>query len=266
MVTARGRLHHVKHSIQCYLDQTYPNRELLIVNEGPDQYQAEIDAHLQKLQRPDIRTLWLRGDYTLGALRNISVALCSGDLFCQWDDDDFCTPQRLTTQFSFMAKRPWCKVCYLSDQLHYYFNQRTLYWDDWKAYASHGIKRCALIPGTLMAYKHIWKDWLVRYPSGGKHARAGEDTWLADSLIDRSYDAVMLLEGVGYMHVYTHHGNNQVFDHAHHFLISDMRSQYRDKIVQHRHQISSSLDYFNFGCEVKVMCRDGLVFTHGGEK
>lgn len=261
MVTAKGRLDHVKRSLKCYLDQSYPNKELVIVNEGPPEYQSDIDSLVQG--RSDVRTVWLSGEYTLGALRNIAVALSEGELICQWDDDDFCTPQRLSSQYSFMQSHPQCKVCYLSDQLHYYFNDRCLYWDNWKAYASNGIKRCALIPGTLMAYKHLWNDWQVRYPSGGKYAKAGEDTYLADSFLARSEEAVMLLSGKGYMHVYSHHGTNQVFDLKHHRAISDMRSQKREVVIEHKSQIISSLNYYNFG-KVKVMCRDGLVFTHGG--
>lgn len=266
MVTAKNRIDFVRQSLRCYIDQTYSNKELLIVNEGPKSYQDQIDDLVRPWGRPDIRCVWLDGFYTLGALRNISIGLSAGELFCQWDDDDFCTPQRLSTQYSHLANHPQCQVCYLSDQLHYYYKDKTIYWDDWKSFASGGgVKKWSLIPGTLMAYRRIWGEWQVRYPSSGHNARSGEDTAVSDHLVDRHHDAVLLLEKMGYMHVYTHHGVNQVFDLRHHSAIDEARSQSREKVVQYRSQICDSLKYFNFGGEVKVMCRDGLVFTYNND-
>lgn len=171
IVTNKWRFTYLLRSLQCYLDQSYPNRELLIVNEGPSEYQNQIQSHIDSLGRTDIRCVWLDGYYTLGALRNISMALCTGDIFCQWDDDDFCAPQRLSTQYSWLNKRN-AKVCYLSDQLHYYFPTKELFWDNWAKYQSANYKQCSLVPGTIMAYRDVG----VRYPSAGKFCSAGEDS------------------------------------------------------------------------------------------
>src|SRR4051812_40955970 len=106
LVAAAGRFDCFRRSVKCYLDQTYPNRELVIVNEGPREYQDQIADHLSG--RADVRFVFLNGEYTLGALRNISVALSRGDLFVQWDDDDFNAPARLAVQYAYLKKHPAC--------------------------------------------------------------------------------------------------------------------------------------------------------------
>lgn len=251
-------MRHVRRSVQCYLDQTYPNKELVVVNEGPKEYQEEMDTWFSGLGRSDIRPVWLNGEYTLGALRNISMGVCRGDYICQWDDDDFCMPFRLSSQYSHLSNTPDANVCYLGDQLHFYFSTGELYWDNWKRYHS-GNRLCySLIPGTLMAAR----DLGVRYPSSGKDAKAGEDSVFSNRLISAMQDQIAILSGMGYMHVYSYHGDNQVYDLTHHNHISKCRSQPRVDVVRHRNQICDTIDYLNLPGEVRVMCRDGLVFTH----
>jgi len=262
LVTAKGRFHLAKRSIDFYVAQTYENRELVIVNEGPRAYQLRIEEYVKTLNRPDIRFVWLNGSYTLGALRNISMAVAQGELFVQWDDDDFCMPQRIATQYAFLARHPEAKVCYLSDQLHYFFQDNTLYWDNWKKYHSGGgAKRYSLIPGTIMAYKNVG----VRYPSSGIYCRAGEDSILAERLLMKESESVILLEGAGYMHMYTHHGCNQVYNIDHHSNISQSRGNNRDFIIKHRPIIIESINYFKLDGVVQVMSSEGLVFTYTRE-
>jgi len=259
LVTANGRIEYFKRSVQCYIDQTYPNTELVIVNEGSLEYQNQILEHVNSLNRNDIRTEFLHENYTLGSLRNISIALARGELFVQWDDDDFNVPNRLATQYAFLSRRPKVAVCYLSDQLHYYFHTNELYWEDWGKYLSHGAVKYMLIPGTIMAYK---ADLPARYPSSGSQARTGEDTVFSNQLL-RLGTNVQVLSGYGNMHVYSFHGKN-VFDIEHHQMLSRIRSYYRTEMLEKRALISKTLNYFNFG-KVKVMGRDGLAFIHEGK-
>jgi len=260
LVTAPGRFEFFKRSVKCYACQTYPNLELVVVNEGPKDYQKQIFEHLEKLGRSDTRTIFLDGFYTLGALRNISIALSRGDLFVQWDDDDFCTPDRLMVQFSHLFKTNK-KVCFLSDQLHYYFPTKQLFWESWKDYSSGGgHKKYSLIPGTILAYK----DFLysrVRYPSAGSHASAGEDSVLTNALVDNFHDDVTLLGLQGYKHDYSFHGSN-VWDFSHHSALGSCRSHYRDFILKYREKISKTLDFLELADTIQVMGRDGLAFIY----
>jgi len=256
LVTAGGRFEYFKRSVTCYVDQTYPNRELLILNEGPKEYQDQITDYVVSLGRSDIRTVFLNGYYTLGALRNISVALANGEIWTQWDDDDFNVPHRLATQYSFLSNNH-IRVSYLSDQLHYYFHTKELYWEDWKRYLSGGKIGYALIPGTIMAYK---EGLAGRYPSSGAKCKTGEDSVFSNYLLKKGV-SIDVLSGRGCMHVYSYHGQN-VFDLEHHAVLSRIRSHDRRIMLKHRREICRSLDYLQFEGTTRVMGRDGLAFTH----
>jgi glycosyltransferase involved in cell wall biosynthesis len=248
LVTANGRFELVKRSIQCFLDQTYPNKELVIVNEGPKAYQEQIQEYVKNYN--NIICQWLDGKYKLGSLRNISIGLCDGELFCQWDDDDYCTPQRLALQYSYFYRSPKTVACYLGDQLHYYFDNSELYWDNWSDYGNRGILNERVIPGTLMC-----KRIDVKYSAD----RAGEDSVFLNRLINKSYE-VCLIKNQGFMHVYTCHGMNQVYGLDHHLAISKLRSQNMEFILKNRKNITNTLNYLKLNDSINVMSREGLAF------
>jgi glycosyltransferase involved in cell wall biosynthesis len=256
LVTAPERMHHVKRSVQCFVDQTYPNKELVVVNEGPPEYQREMDTWFAEQNFSNIRTVWLNGYYSLGALRNISIGMCQGEIYCQWDDDDFCMPQRLSVQYAHL-NRERAKACFFTDQLHYYFPSKELYWDNWGRYHSGGQLLHSIIPGTAM----IRREVEVRYPSVGVNASAGEDSVFVEKLLAKHHDQIALVKEHGYIHVYTYHGK-QVYDLQHHLNISKARAQPREEIIKRSHEIKDLIDYLGLDDNVKVMCRDGLVFVH----
>lgn len=92
MVTAdRRRL--TERSVDCFLAQTYPNRELVIVDDGSEDY-APILARVPA-DRLIHHRLPKNPATTLGELRNLSLDLARGALMAHWDDDDWFAPQRL---------------------------------------------------------------------------------------------------------------------------------------------------------------------------
>lgn len=260
LVTANDRLEYLKKSVQCFLDQTYPNKELVVVNEGSINYQKQISKFLSNYN--DVKFVFLDGSYSLGALRNISISLSNGDIFVQWDDDDFNAPERLTTQYKHLAGNPKARVCYLSDQLHYYFNSHYLFWEDWGLFCSGGHKKYSVIPGTIMAWR---EGFHYRYPSSGNWCSAGEDSILAYELLEKNESEVVLLSGFGYMQMYTFHGKN-VWDMDHHLNISRKRALNSNHIIENRKKIISMIDYLGLPGTTKVMGREGLVFTHEAPK
>lgn len=255
LVTANGRQEYFKRSVQCFVDQTYSNKELVIVNEGPKDYQQWIVESVSHL--PNVRFVFLDAWYSLGALRNISVALCHGDIFVQWDDDDFNAPERLSVQCRHLLNHPQAKVCYLSDQLHYYFHTKYLFWESWERYCSGGHKQFSLIPGTIMAWK---QGFDVRYPSAGQWCSSGEDSVLAYQLCQSEED-VVLLPDYGYMQVYSYHGKN-VWDLDHHMHISRERAMDSSYLIKNRDRICETIDYLQLEGITKVMSKEGLVFKH----
>ncbi len=183
------------------------------------------------------------------------MSLCNGDVFVQWDDDDFNMPDRLMVQYSHLLRSQY-RACYLGDQLHYYFPTQELYWENWWEFLSNYHLAHGLIPGTLMAYREGFK---ARYPSAGKHARAGEDTVLSDALCRENQ--VTLLRNKGYLQIYSFHGRN-VWDLQHHLNLSKGRSADCKFLNENKDAICRTLNYMKFSSQVKVMGRDGLAFVY----
>jgi glycosyltransferase involved in cell wall biosynthesis len=81
--------HLVEEAIESFLRQTYPNKELVVLNDCPGQ-DLLCDA-------PGVRVVNVPERFpTLGEKRNAGVALARGDLIAPWDDDDISLPWRLS--------------------------------------------------------------------------------------------------------------------------------------------------------------------------
>jgi len=72
-----GRVEHVKSSTHCYLSQTYPNRELIILSQGDENSNQAISDYVSSLGRDDILFLSASPSLTLGAMRNSSCELAN---------------------------------------------------------------------------------------------------------------------------------------------------------------------------------------------
>ena len=88
-----NRQHFLEKSIKLFLLQTYPKKELIIVDDSPKPFVSELlkDKHIKyfhyKTRFPSI-----------GAKRNECIRKSSGSIISHWDDDDFHNPLRLEKQ------------------------------------------------------------------------------------------------------------------------------------------------------------------------
>lgn len=103
LCVTRGRTKLLERAIGSFRDQTYPWRELVVVYEGDD---ADTAGFMDAIGDDNIRTIEAPPSpgLTLGELRNISVNECRGEYFCQWDDDDWSHPERLSFQMDVIRK------------------------------------------------------------------------------------------------------------------------------------------------------------------
>ena len=86
----RNRREWVPKSIACFMAQTYPNRELLIV--------ADTRADWEGLIPDDPRITVGEAAGKVGAKRNAGCEIARGELIAHWDDDDHSEPGRLAGQ------------------------------------------------------------------------------------------------------------------------------------------------------------------------
>ena len=83
---------YVPTAIRLFLDQDYPERELLIVDDGTDPIGDLVPADAR------IRYIRLTERRTIGAKRNLACEEARGDVFAHWDDDDWVANWRLRYQ------------------------------------------------------------------------------------------------------------------------------------------------------------------------
>lgn len=193
MVTA-DRRPLVRRSVLCFRKQTYPNRELVIVDDGRD----DLSGLLTGLSAGDVRYVRLekRPENSLGRLRNISLDHAGGDLLTAWDDDDWYHPRRLEIQAE--ALRGGWRSCVLSTVLMH------LDTPGFRGRPFRGPFRDGA-PGSLL----FPRDPSVRYPESAR----GEDTAFLKSW--KKKGAQTTLDGrLDYLQVRCYHGRN-TWDEGH---------------------------------------------------
>jgi glycosyltransferase involved in cell wall biosynthesis len=89
----------VVRAIRYFLNQAYPNRELVIVDDGTDCVADVVPAESQ------IRYVRLPERHTIGAKRNLACEMSNGELIVHWDDDDWSAPWRLDYQIEMFTSQ-----------------------------------------------------------------------------------------------------------------------------------------------------------------
>ncbi len=183
----RARVPLLKRAIQSFNDQTYINKELVIVYENDDlstrQFLTKVlDNKIIKIEAGTSPKL------TLGELRNLSIRECNGEYFCQWDDDDWSHNSRLEFQMDVIqkSKLPACVMVHwlIFDAL------------EKEAYVS------SIRPweGSLLCKKSLMTEEL-KYEDNDR----GEDTTIIKRLFSRNLIFPVVMPK---LYIYVYHGKN----------------------------------------------------------
>lgn len=91
----RGRSQFAVRAVECFLAQTWSEKELVILDDQdnpsfPDFQDHDISGILQYHR--------LTQRYSIGAKRNLCCSRASGDILMHWDDDDWSHPGRMADQ------------------------------------------------------------------------------------------------------------------------------------------------------------------------
>ncbi|MEZ5082193.1 MAG: glycosyltransferase family 2 protein [Bacteroidales bacterium] len=135
----------IPRAIRYFLNQDYPNKELLIVDDSTESVSGLIPDHHQ------IRYIRLEQKTKLGAKRNYCVEESRGDLILHWDDDDWMAPYRISYQVNELLKNK-AEVCGLQQMLFYHLERRT----GW-LYRYPKNQRSWLAGGSLLYTKDFWE-------------------------------------------------------------------------------------------------------------
>lgn len=189
MVTA-NRVDIARIAIECFLEQTWPNKELVIIDDGDEDYShmiAEFDCSDSvkyiKLEPASPRL-------SLGELRNFSIDKAQGDWCVQWDDDEWYHPERLALQYDAAVQAGVGASALKWTLMH-------VKQDSDESLTFRGDSGIAT-PGTLM-----FRKGGVRYP----HVARNEDgIFLRD--VKASHGLVVLDEDYSHLFIRVFHGAN----------------------------------------------------------
>ena len=92
---SQNRAVFLKRAISYFNNQSYPNKDLVIVYTGSDEL---LNADIVRDEKIKVITPPKDSCLTLGERRNISIQYAKGDYFCVWDDDDWFHNDRLEIQ------------------------------------------------------------------------------------------------------------------------------------------------------------------------
>lgn len=186
MVTA-NRKKLAARAVQCFLNQTYENKELVIVDDGNEDYSTVLnDVPLHQINYVKLEK---EPDFVLGKLRNRSLDEATGEYLIQWDDDDWYHPGRIKVQAEVLSSG--YEACCLSAALMHLDTPEFLH-HPYIGYLPDGI------PGSIMHRKNSE----IRYPE----TKRAEDTVYLKEWMKLRYKK--LPNGYNHLFLRAYHGNN----------------------------------------------------------
>jgi glycosyltransferase involved in cell wall biosynthesis len=151
---------------QSFKLQTWPNKELVIVCDAPCaelKTLADSNSEIVYVEIPAI--------FSLGELRNISIANSNGDFICQWDDDDLYAPERISVQMNIL----------LESSVDAVFLKNWVMW--WMQRNLICISHSRIWEGSMLARRSI----IPIYPS----VKKGEDSTVTQFILQNFQIAVI---------------------------------------------------------------------------
>lgn len=129
MIVQKPDLTKLDLAINNFTDQTYPYKELIIVNNSNTQLEA---SEITIKARKNVFLLDTPNKCSAGQARNYGISACNGQILAQFDMDCWHDPKRLEIQVATMAENG-AHICMLSKALSYSFNSgRASYWENEK--------------------------------------------------------------------------------------------------------------------------------------
>lgn len=254
MVTQSGRFELFRDSVRDFLAQTSSPRELIIVTASPEEEVTQYRSLVQNLRlQPDVSITFPPsltmgpGRPTLGWLRNYTNALAQGEFCCTWDDDDRHHPNRLQAHYEAIM-RDQADISHLNQQLHFFVQEKQLYWIDW------GSGRC---PGIVM-YRRMPA---ASYPVSGLTADRGEDNYFMQRLLDAGMKSTLVDSGRPILYLRQFHGQN-TWDRAHHLNLASRKAIGPAKLRERQPELMAAINLFKLPRPLDINAQGHPRFLH----
>lgn len=153
-----NREKYIPFAIAYFLEQDYPDAELVIVDDGLKSIQYLIPDH------PKIRYFFVEPLGTIGVKRNYACKKAKGDIIMHWDDDDWHAPDWISRQVNFLLASG-ADICGI-EHVHFFSPVRDTFWQG----TPLNRKRATWLNGATLAY---WRRFWALNPFQDR--QTGED-------------------------------------------------------------------------------------------
>ena len=187
LVVTADRAALLRRAVRCYNRQSYPRRELVVLDDGSE----DLEPALRDVPTSELRyhRIERQPANVLGALRNQTLDLASGEYVAQWDDDDWYHADRLAVQVG--ALEEGHDACTLTATLMH-LDTPEFFRLPYVGHLRGGV------PGTIVHRRNEE----IRYPA----QRRAEDTVYLDEWRNHRY--VELGEHCAHLFIRAFHGEN----------------------------------------------------------
>jgi glycosyltransferase involved in cell wall biosynthesis len=138
-------------ALACFRQQRYPNRELVVIDDGDDPVEDLLRGE------KEVRYVRVPRRTSIGAKRNIGCAEARGELIALWDDDDWYGPARLDQQVA-PLRRAEADITALENRVTLQLPQRKFWTVSSRLHQK--MFACDVTGGTTVFRKSIWRDGL----------------------------------------------------------------------------------------------------------
>lgn len=155
IMPTRNRRLFITQAIHYFTRQDYPNKELIIIDDGDDAMSDLVPPD------PHLRYVALPKQTSIGEKRNLACRLARGQIIAHWDDDDWYRPHRLRYQIEPLLAKT-ADVTGLETACFFDLSQ----WQAWTV--TPELHRRLFVGdvhgGTLVYWRWVWEK-LAQYPS-----------------------------------------------------------------------------------------------------
>lgn len=193
IMPTKNRREFVARSLYYFEKQDYPNKELIVVDDGDDLVVDLVS------QYPHVRYLAPQYAHTVGVKRNIACEAAQGEIICHWDDDDWYAPTRLSYQAAPVLAG---EADVTGLHLQYVLDIRQMRGWHCADAPSTSVGVEGMHYGTAMYRKHLWST-----RSRFQDSAEGDDgSGFVRRLIN--FGAIVQTLPCASQHVYVRHGRN----------------------------------------------------------
>jgi glycosyltransferase involved in cell wall biosynthesis len=144
LMPTRGRPALARQALLCWLAQSYPSRELVIIDDRDD------PSFPNGLHVEGVQYHMIERRLSVGQKRNIACSRAHGEVLMSWDSDDWCAPERIESQLMLMSS---ARVRFVGYNAMTFFNP-----ENGEAWKYTGPEKYAL--GTSLCFRReLWETY-----------------------------------------------------------------------------------------------------------